>query len=490
MNRLVPLLVLASLAGCSRELVCPVGQENCGGKCVLLSFDRQNCGGCGVACDRLELCDSGVRACRTNVATCAGVCTDLHRDPDHCGSCETACAQADLCHAGSCVPACPVGTTACDRACVELASDVYHCGACGNVCEPGESCRGGACRADLYVACMATNEVQPVTADLALAAPALTTPGSPSDLAFIDGAVVAASAVWPSSAYVTFFPLDAARPARTVSIESNDLSRFQVHGNTLLLSNAAAGTLLVLDSRGDVLDEIPLPGQQLGPNPHGVAVLGNTAWVALYGHGPTSGQAIAKVDLASGAVLGSIDLLPLPGSHDAPGLPLPDGVAADADHVYVTLKNLADDPDDLYGVMYAKPAGSGRLAVVTPAANDDVIVVDLGTSCGSPGDVVLRGTTLWITCGSYSYPALAPRRLLPVDVSTGIPVLGVPLELGDLVPAKLAFCGAMGYVADMLSGDVLRFDPVALTTDVRMPVCPFSGGPWSWASVADITCPQ
>jgi hypothetical protein len=488
---LLALLALSSLAGCARELLCPQGESDCGGTCVSLRSDHANCGACGHACGPLEVCSAGACGCRVGIATCDGACTDLARDPDHCGACDTACAPADFCDATSgCVAACPAGTVPCDRACVDLDGDVYHCGACGNACAPGEGCRGGQCRADLYVACMATNEVVPITADLAQAGASRATPGAPSDLAFLDETVVAASAVWPSSAYVTFFPLDPTRSAHTASIVSNDLSRFLVHDNMLLLSNAAAGTLLVLDSRGDVLDEIPLPGQQSGPNPHGIAAVGTTAWVALYGNGPTSGQAVAKVDLESGRALRAISLLSVPGSHDAPGLPLPDGVATDGDRVYVTLKNLADDPDDSWGVMYAKPAGSGKLAIVTPAADDDVAIVDLGSSCGSPGDVALRGTTLWITCGSYSYPGLAPRRILPVDVSTGIPVLGAPIELGDVVPAKLAFCGDMGYVADMASGDVVRFDPVSLTTDARTAVCPFSAGDFPWASVADITCPQ
>jgi hypothetical protein len=457
---------------------------------VSLRSDAGNCGACGRACGALEVCSAGACACAPGIGVCGTTCTDLARDPDHCQSCDVACAPADLCDASGCLAACPAGKTPCARACVDLDADVHHCGACGNACTPGESCRSGQCRADLYVACMATSEVAPFTADLAPAGPSRATPGAPSDLAFLDAAVVAASALWPSSAYVTIFPLDPSRAVETVSIVSNDLSRFLVHDNTLLLSNAAAGTLLVLDSRGTVLDEIPLPGQQSGPNPHGLAAAGTTAWVALYGNGPTSGQAIAKVDLATGRALGKIDLLRVPGSHDAPGLPLPDGVASDGDRVYVTLKNLADDPDDFWGVMYAKPAGSGKLAIVTPSADDDVTVVDLGAACGSPGDLVLRGTTLWVTCGSYTYPELAPRRLLPVDVSTGVPVLGTPIELGDVVPAKLAFCGDMGYVADMASGDVVRFDPVALTTDARAPVCPFSAPPFPWASVADITCPQ
>lgn len=488
MKRIAP-IVLALLAGCARELLCGPGLENCGGTCVSLLSSRENCGACGAACGRLETCSGGARECRINIAACDGLCTDFARDPDHCGSCDNACAADQLCDAIElCVASCPVGKIVCDRACVFLDSDTYHCGACGNACAPGERCRGGQCRADLYVACMATNEVVPVSTDLAPAGNPLVTGGSPSDVAFLDEAVVAASAVFPSTAFFDMFPVDVTRPPHRVSIASNDLSRFQVHGNMLLLSNAGTGTLLVLDSGGNVLDEIPLPNQQSGPNPHGVAVLGNTAWVALYGNDPSSGQAIAKVDLSTigaGRSIGTVDLLPVPGACDAPGLPLPDGIAVAGERVYVTLKNWADDPSDQF-TFYAMPAGTGRLAIITPAAGDDVAIVDLGPSCSSPGDIVLNGTTLWIACGGFSYADLAPRRLLPVDVSTGIPVLGTPIELGAVVPAKLAFCGGMGYVGDQMTGAVVRFDPVARTADAPVEVCPPG---LFFTSVSDIACP-
>jgi len=486
MKRLAPLL-LAMLGGCALELVCPPGQANCGGTCVSLLGDLENCGACGVACGTLEYCSGGARTCGTGTK-CDGVCTDTARDPDHCGSCTTACAPDELCQPEvGCVAApCPGSTTACSRACVELATDVYHCGSCGNACARGQRCRSGQCRADLYVACMGTDEIVPVTTELAGAGPALATPGLPTDIAFLDSAVFSAN-VYPAS--VSVFPLDSTRSPRTIPIARNDLQRLEVHGNMLLLTNSDAGTVIVLNSDGDILDEIPLPGQQTGPNPHGIRVLGTTAWVALYGNDPWSGQAVAKLDLSTigaGRSLGAIGLLQVPGAYDPPGLPLPDSVAVDADHVYVTLKNLADDPSDAY-TFYAMPAGSGRLAVITPAANDDVSIVDLGPSCGSPGDIVLHGTTLWITCGAFSYAELAPHRLLPVDVSTAIPVLGTPIELGNIVPAKLAFCSGMGYVGDMASGAVVRFDPVARTADAPVDVCPPG---LFYTSVADIACPQ
>jgi hypothetical protein len=488
---LLTFLASLSLAGCSRELLCSPGEVDCGGTCVSLRSDDLNCGACGVACGALEHCSAGACACDEGIAVCDGRCTDLARDPDHCGSCTTACAPEQSCDSGTgCVDVCPAGTTVCARACVALASDVYHCGACGNACQAGEACRSGQCQADLYVACMATDEVQPVNAKLELAGAALPTPSMPSDVAFLDATVIAASATFPANAFVTIFPLDPTRPAHSVEIVSNDLTRFLVHDNTLLLSNAAAGTLLVLDSRANVLDEIPLPDQQAGPNPHAVAVLDTTAWVALYGPSTTGGQAVAKVDLVAGRAVGKVDLLSVPGSHTPPGLPLPDGVATDGERVYVTLKNLSKDGTSTF---YSKPAGSGRLAIISPAADDDVTILDLGASCGSPGDIVLEGTTLWITCGAFSFPELAPRRLLPVDISTGIPVLGAPIELPKLpsgaqvVPAKLAFCGGMGYVGDMASGHVVQFDPVARTADAPVDVC--KPGLF-FTSVADVTCPE
>lgn len=481
-------VLLALLAGCSRELVCEPGQTDCGGTCYPLDRTRDHCGACGAAASPFQECSVGAFVCARDATSCSGSCTSLKHDRNNCGACGTVCGPDELCDAATaaCAPAlaCDAPRVACEGACVDLGADRYHCGACGRACDPGQYCDAGTCRAALYVACMATSEVVPVDLDLRLAGDPYPMPAPPSDLAMIGEELYVASAdFFANAAYVSMLGA-----GRRTELASNDLQRIVVHEDRLLVTNAGGGTLLVLDANGDLLDEIPLPDQELGANPHGVAVHGTTAWVALYGFPPSSGQKLAKVDLATGAVAGTVNLLSLPGTSSGAGLPLPDGVAADATRVYVTLKNLADDPNDEYQGMYAMPAGSGRLAVVTPGAPDAVSIVDLGADCGSPGDAVLRDGTLWITCGAFSYADLAPRGLLPVDVSGATPVVGALLPLGDVVPSKLAFCGGWGYVGDQMSENVVRFDPTGATTaTTAASVCPQG---MFYTSVSDVACPQ
>ena len=500
---LTPLLAL--LASCTKELVCPAGQTDCGGRCVSLRTDAQHCGACGNTVGPLEVCAAGQPVCGPAIATCDGACTDLARDHENCGGCGTACGASDFCTTAgggtACLAACPTGFTACGGACVDLAADRFHCGACGKVCAPGEACREGACRADLAVACYATNEVVPVTAALDPAGAARTVPAGPGSLAVLGGAVYSANG-YPTAS-VSVLPLDPALPSRDVTLSGSDLQQIVPHANVLLVANAELGTLVVLGPTGDVLDEIVLPGT--APNPHATAVLGDVAYVALYGSGPSTGQAVAKVDLSAlgacvagpsascGAATGAIDLLQVQGSADAPGLPFPSAALAVGGSVYVALANLAEDTiscgTGCSFQAYVKPAGAGKLAVVRPGwpagTPDEVSIVPL-PGCGNPGALAVSGATLWVSCGSFSYPDLAPPALVPVNLAAATPAAGVPLALPGIVPGKVAFCGGVGYVTDQASGAVVRFDPAARTVEGPVVVCPTSAFGWAWA--ADVAC--
>lgn len=513
--------VLLFTACTSSEIVCGEGQTACGKECVSLLTHSQNCGACGVAAGDLESCSGGALVCRAGIATCGDACTDLQRDPGHCGACGAACQPGQFCTtqagATSCTDSCPAGFAPCEGACVLLAADPFHCGGCGNACAAGETCRDGACRADLHVACLNTSEIVAVTADLAPAGDPRSTPTGPGALAILGDALFSANG-WPQAS-VSVLPLDASRPRLDVHVEGDDLQAIVPYANVLLVSNSARGSLLVLDAAGAVLDEIPLPDQQTGPNPHGIAVVGTTAYVALYGHPPTSGQRIATVDLSPlaactapdpappacdaggacpagrgcidgscrvrcGVATGSIDLLSVAGSHDAPGLPLPTGAVAAFGRVYVSLSNLADDPTDAFA-FYVKPAGSGKIAVVEPDTAA-VSILDLGSACWKPGAMALHGSTLWIACGSFSFPDLAPGLIVPVELSSGTPTIGTPIDVSSTVPGRLAFCGGMGYLADQSSGAVVRFDPIAGTAAAPVPVCPT--GPFGFTAVSDVAC--
>lgn len=521
MRRLLPFVapLLVLLAACREELVCPQGKTDCEGTCVSLLNDDANCGACGAAIARpLEMCVAGGAACAPGVALCGDVCTDLARDADHCGGCETACPAGEYCSTeggGSCTTtgACADGWTACGRACVQLDSDRFHCGACGNACAAGETCRDGACRADVFAACVNTNEVVPLTLDLAAAGDALEVPAGPAALAIMGGMLYSANG-WPQAS-VTLLPLDTVSAGRDVQLFGSDLTNVVPYGNVLLVSNNASSSLVVITPSGDVAGEIPMPDQASGPNPNGVAVVGTDAYVALYGT-----HQIAKLDLSPlaacvapdpdapacgeggacppgrgcvegicrtrcGSVVRTIDLLAIAGTSDPPGVPAPASAVAAAGRVFVGLSNLADDPADPWPY-WVIPSGPGKLAVIDPGAGDGVSLLSLGGSCTKPGPLALHGSTLWVGCGSLSYPDLAPGTLVPVDLSKVPPAVGPAIDVAPLVPGALAFCAGFGYVADQASGDVLRFDPEIGTTSIQAAVCPKSS--WGFAAVTDLAC--
>lgn len=525
------LLTLALLAvvaaGCNDKLTCPQGETACGGRCVSLLSDADHCGACGNACGALGVCSAGTCGCAPGVAVCGGACTDLARDPRHCGGCDTACGAGELCLAAAdattCTASCPAGFTACQGACVDVQSDRLHCGACGRTCPTGQTCRDGACAAAVQVACFATGDVRPVTADLVPAGPPRLALGSPTVLA------ASADMIYTGNGFpagLGVLPLDDRLPPRLTVLPGDDVEGVTTYANAVLVSNAGVGTLVVADASGAVLDEIVLPGD--APNPHGVAMLGTTAWVALYGDGPNgfsgrpdvTGQALAAVDLSAlpacmadaappacgqdgacgpgrecrdgacrlrcGTVSGVVDLLAVAGAADADAYPFPHSVAARGDRVYVTLANLRrfDLGNGSFG--YLEPAGHGRLAVVDTARANAVTIVDLGPECGNPGSLAVSGATAWVACGSFSFPAAAPSRIIPVDLGNPqAPVVQASVDASGIVPGGLAICGGLGYVTDQASGAVMRFDPSTRAAEAPVTVCPTQ----FFAFASDVACP-
>jgi hypothetical protein len=120
---------------------------NCDGECVDIEDDPENCGGCGIECDvgAGEACLEGT--CVTDcgdLTNCGGRCVDLQTDPDHCGACGVECNEAagEVCVDG----ACGCGDlTDCDGECVDLQTDLDHCGACGVECARSTRCVAGDC---------------------------------------------------------------------------------------------------------------------------------------------------------------------------------------------------------------------------------------------------------------------------------------------------------------------------------------------------------
>jgi hypothetical protein len=520
------LLLLATVPACNNDLVCPTGESDCGGRCVALHNNHGNCGACGHACGALEECsDAACTTCAADVVQCEGVCTDTRIDPTHCGDCGTTCGGATpLCDGdgAGCVAsgACPAGESECAGGCVDFQRHPRHCGACGHACAPGESCRTGECRADTYVACYWTNEVKPVTLALGYGGPSIGLGTSrPASLA-LDAANLYVASGQPQAS-LSIVPLAGGAPT-TVTLPGYDLNTVLLQRDVLLVTNSAVGTLEILGLDGKVLDEIPMPDQQNYPNPHGVAVVGSNAYVAL-----NSTQQIAKIDLSQlaacsapdpdasacgvggacaagrrcvagtcklecGHVAGVIDLTNVAGAVDGNALPLPSAVTTDGTRVFVTLSNLEWSHVDCDGFSYewwALPAGPGRLAVIDTADADAVSIVTLGAGCKSPSDVTLWGTKLWVSCGAYCFPEVAPGALVQVDLAGGDPAVGVPLPLGATIAGRIAFCAGQGYVTDQRkTGAVVRFDP---STGIVEPPVELCGADVNGnALAADIVCTE
>jgi hypothetical protein len=135
---------------------CPVGQAICGGVCIDVSADPNNCGGCGVVCGGSDVCSGGVclapaptsdlKCAVQGLSYCGGTCTNTLSDVNNCGACGNSCPLGGYCEGGACLGGC--AGTFCNGVCVDTKSDGNNCGACGNVCQMALTCCRGAC-ADL-----------------------------------------------------------------------------------------------------------------------------------------------------------------------------------------------------------------------------------------------------------------------------------------------------------------------------------------------------
>ena len=177
----------------------------CGGMCVDMSSDPNNCGGCGVVCDTGTCADSvcvgtspdggtgpdasladasmpfdgsmafdgsmsfdgsmpfdgmpgpdaGVMfdastlpsdatVCTLPEVVCGNMCADLDTDENHCGGCFDPCSFGEVCTDGIC---CAPPNLPCGNQCVDMSSDPDNCGMCGVVCSSGicvaDECLGG-----------------------------------------------------------------------------------------------------------------------------------------------------------------------------------------------------------------------------------------------------------------------------------------------------------------------------------------------------------
>ncbi|HMF41208.1 MAG TPA: hypothetical protein VKQ32_10950 [Polyangia bacterium] len=85
--------------------------------------------------------------CPIYQAMCGGTCMPVANDPNNCGSCGNKCAAGQVCIGGGCSGSClpGAGQTACAGQCVDTGSDNNNCGSCGHVCGANQGCVGGGC---------------------------------------------------------------------------------------------------------------------------------------------------------------------------------------------------------------------------------------------------------------------------------------------------------------------------------------------------------
>ena len=105
---------------------CPAHTVLCRGKCVNFASDVRNCGRCGHACDRGQVCAHGVCS-RTLPGRYDRVCRRLRRARDRPAATAASAAlpaeAGKLCSNGTCASSCAAGLTACNGVCINFKTD-------------------------------------------------------------------------------------------------------------------------------------------------------------------------------------------------------------------------------------------------------------------------------------------------------------------------------------------------------------------------------
>ncbi len=110
---------------------CPSGTKSCGGLCVELATDEDNCGSCGNLCADGVTCISGA---------CGGITNTGGTGGGSGGSNPT----GGVAGGGGTTSVCPPGYSLCGDLCADLQNDPYNCGSCNNYCSSGV-CDAGSC---------------------------------------------------------------------------------------------------------------------------------------------------------------------------------------------------------------------------------------------------------------------------------------------------------------------------------------------------------
>lgn len=439
----------------------------------------------------LLACDSKKElVCSGDLSACDGQCVALQADPAHCGTCGHACDAGQTCSQGACAYA-----------------TVTDCGAAGRACAEGERCLEGRCVAPLYLACYNTSEVREAkdTVDAsgqhalsAVGVPLAIAPGA-IGLATVGGELYAASAGVGGAETVTRIARDPpsvrTAPLWSISVPAPDIEYLAAHGDYLYAAHNSLGTLLVLSTTGQVVEEHEFVGARTNPNPQGIAFRDDRAYVALQARDEVAVLDVSAVGTcpSPGHCITEVSRIDVSGLASDGAKAMPSRVAISGGRAYVTLWNL--------DAGWSPPAGShGKLAAIDLATNTldatattgagPVGLVDLGAACLNPADAEVSGSILYVTCGAFDYSTRPVtthgQGIVPVDLSRTVPAPGAILPAPESsAPGELAFCRGTGYVADRASGRVFVLDPVMGAVQGTA-LCPNSAS--GSAYVADIAC--
>jgi hypothetical protein len=343
-------------------------------------------------------------------------------------------------------------------------------------CQSGETCRSGQCTVDVVAACFNTGQLVGFSKDTFRKTPLRQVGAGPQSLAVLGDSILSADTI-AGKLYQAVARAAGVGPAmpRTLdmlvkrdvdNVTGESSNHVLVAGNRVLVVNSGVSTLQLFEPSAGALK--PLGEVSFGAStfPQVATVLGDDAWVTLYGGFDSvtaaAGQKVARVSLKDATKpvvmetisLADIDLKPGPGLK---GLARPTGVVAHQGAVYITLNNLTLD--------YA-PAGPGFLVKVDPSSKA-VTAFDLGADCQNPGWVAVASENLVVSCSGTTFvesPSGASVLLVNAQgavLSTWKPKCDT--DAGTCLfknPSRLRVWQNQLFVADSASGSVAVLDVV------------------------------
>jgi hypothetical protein len=419
-------------SGClSSAVTCTSNLKACGTICADVTTDKDNCGGCGIACQVGQVCQDSQCVCEPGATFCNGACVNTNTDPNDCGGCAgeggSVCGSEQVCEGGQCKQACTLGgtPTVCGQSCADLQNDPDNCGACGHACASGQSCESGTCGFDAVGACLNGGEV--VGLSVARRSGGTTAVGTEPGLLAVSGStVLVADAVDGTLRQVDRDSLAQLPPTNLIG---DDPQGLLVEGANVYALSGSGNALTVFSQTptdaGITLSDVggyAFPGSS---NPHGLAQLGSELYVPQFGccigfggcSDPSGGNFLARLDVLDPTQPRDAGVIDLSGlSFDTfdggTSYARPGAVAAVDGKIYVTVGNL----DGACGV-----AGPGFLAQFDPA-DGGLSQIALPDNCKSPFALATSGNDLVVSCSGNTVFG-GPPDYLPVSTTDSSLVL-------------------------------------------------------------------